>query len=345
MITSVERTEAVLDNRPSEANPGKSQRFVYVLISFIGGTLIGLGVHSRWSHQESWVPELCIAAGVAVAAPGILSYLYRKYMFEEIKLEIQKPALEFKRTAENIIGAAAKEITEQYRQEIELLRASESAGLIGVYKSRAEAVTAFLPFIDKEKEEILIIGSSLSGLLGEEEFDKVYDAAQKLLVRKKADGVRLRFLLTHPVIADLRARQENRRFKDIGYEIIRSLEYLLYNEEWRVDPRNIKLYLGTPTCFGIKTEEAMLLNTYPYMKEAFHSPCLIVAKHGYFYDHFYSSHFRAWTSALALSVPTPLSVLSEKLNDYARSIEGLVELPSPSRTESELPPSVVTVSK
>lgn len=319
MEPSAVRGDAVLDNQPAAG--ARPQRLVYLLIFAFGLALVSLGAYARFLESQSWLPELCIAAGVAIAAPGVLSYLYRKYMLEDIKLELQRPAQEFKETAVGLIGQGMSEIATAYRAEIDLLRASQHAGLYGVYISRAEAIQAFVPFLDEEKHEIVIIGSSLRGLLQEYEIE--YENARAALRRKKDEGVRFRVLLTHPVVADLRARQEDRNFKDIGKEIVASLETLITH--WKVPPDNIRLYVGTPTCFGIKTARAMLLNTYPYMKEAFASPCLVVKKPGYMYEHFLSSHFRAWSSAMALAVPTPPATALSSLDGYAEQIRRLVE--------------------
>ena len=83
--------------------------------------------------------------------------------------------------------------------------------------------------------------------------------------------MRIKYLLTHPIVADLRASQENRRPTEIGLEILRSLEVL---KSWGTDCANVRLYLGTPTCFAIKTTRQMLLNPYPYVSVSFDSPCL-----------------------------------------------------------------------
>jgi predicted nucleotidyltransferase len=63
--------------------------------------------------------------------------------------------------------------------------------------------------MEDEKHEIILVGSSLRGLLKESDIEHEY--ARITLKRRMEDGIRLKFLLTHPVIADLRARQENRR--------------------------------------------------------------------------------------------------------------------------------------
>jgi hypothetical protein len=315
------RADAVSDNQPDPLFGRGSQRLVYVLLMTIGAILMGLGAYARWQHKESWLPELCIALGVAIAAPGILSYLYRKYMLEEIKLEIQRPAQEFKETAITMVDAALSHVVSCYRAELNLLTSASQAGLLSVHQSRKAAVQAFLPYIEDEKNEILIVGSSLKGLLQEE--DNEYQNARTLLDRKLKQNIRVRFLMTHPIVADLRARQENRKFTDIGTEIVDSLNIL--KDKLGVPTTSIKLYLGTPTCFGVKTSNAMLLNTYPYGREAFASPCFIVRKGGYFYEHFDSDHFRAWISAMALPVPASVDDLRKKLEEFADQIRSLIE--------------------
>jgi len=240
-------------------------------------------------------------------------------MLDEIRIELQQPAQEFKYAATRIIDESVRSIVDNYRNEIDFLKSSKQAGIIGVYISRAEAVGAFLPFLEEEKKEILLLGSSLKGLLLE--FDTEYENARALLKRKNSDGVKIRFLLTHPIVADLRAKQENREYKDIGKEILKSLSTLIDDNDWKIEPKNIKLYIGTPTCFGIKTASTMLLNTYPYMKEAYASPCLIIKKPGYLFEHFLSSHFKAWDSSMAINIPKSITELENNLEHYANQIK------------------------
>src|SRR5437016_2443251 len=94
MKNSIERKEPLLDNSP-EFGKG-SQKLVYLLLIVLAGVLVGLGGYIGSFEGRHWIFEVCIATGVAIGAPGILSYLYRKYMLEEIKFEVQKPAQEFK---------------------------------------------------------------------------------------------------------------------------------------------------------------------------------------------------------------------------------------------------------
>jgi hypothetical protein len=251
-------------------------------------------------------------------------------MLEEIKVELRQPAMQFKATAINMLSAAIEKVAEPYRVESDLLQSSRRAGIYGVYFSRAEALGEFSRFLEREKHEIMIIGSSLRGLL--QDFEDEYEQARKVLRRRLAEGVRIRILVTHPVVADLRAKQEDRNFEDIGNEIIRTLEILAI--DWKLDPTNIKLYVGTPTVFAIKTTEMMLLNTYPYMKEAVASPCIIAGKPGYMYDHFLNSHFRAWNSAMAVP-PLPTKVLLGNLSSYADRVKDILRSAAQHETQSD----------
>lgn len=314
------RSDASTDIQPRARQGPSSQKLAYLAITGIGGICIAAGVYARYREGLSWLPEVFIAAGVAIVAPGILSYLYRRYMLEEIKVELSGPAVAFKEEACKVVKAAVDGVTAEYRREIVLLHAARDAGLEMVFISRNEALEAFVPYLEDEKHEILIVGSSLRGLLQED--DQEYEHVREVLQRRKKAGVRLRFLLTHPKVADLRARQENRDFTDIGTETVDSIEVLL--DRWGVPPQDIKLYMGTPTCFGIKTSQAMLLNTYPFMREAYASPCWIARKPGYFYEHFRASHFKAWDSREATPLKYTVADLRAKLTDFAGDIERLL---------------------
>lgn len=334
-------TDPVADTMPSgfldKENKGPLT-FIFLLLTSIGVLLICFGAYVRWKAGQSWVPELCLGFGVAIGAPGILTYLYRRYLFDDIKAEMIRPTREFKEDALSIvrdvskvavkeatdtfqeIQAATKKVIGSYETEIYLLQSMRTAGVRGVYSTRSEALLAFVDFVKGEKDRIMIIGSSLRGLL--QEADPEYTQTRDLLLQKKNDGIKMQFLLTHPKVADLRAHQEGRPLKAIGREIIKSLRILLH--DWHVLPGEVKLYVGTPTCFGIKTGDAMLLNFYPYMQESLASPCLIVLKGSYFYNAFDRSHFGAWKSVIAQSVPVDLSQLEAKLDEYDQNVRELI---------------------
>ncbi len=221
------------------------------------------------------------------------------------------------------------EILRRYAEEIDLLKSVRHAGLIGVFKRREVAMKAFSRYIDEESHEILVIGSSLKGLLQKEEYQEI---AEKLRFKMERGLVKVKFLLTHPIVADFRASQENRRPTEIGLEIISSLETL---KAWGVDCSNVRLYLGTPTCFAIKTTRQMLINPYPYISVSFDSPCLILEyssesgsdRPEYFFDEFNSRHFGAWDTELAVHIRDYDETIGHcrgLLGEYAKSVESLL---------------------
>jgi hypothetical protein len=142
----------------------------------------------------------------------------------------------------------------------------------------------------------------------------------------------VKFLLTHPIVADFRSSQENRRPTEIGVEIIRSLETL---KGWGTDAGNVRLYLGTPTCFAIKTTRQMLINPYPYISVSYDSPCLLLEyspesgadRPSYFFDEFNARHFGAWDTELAVHVDDYDRVIGqcrEMLSSWSKSVDELI---------------------
>jgi len=253
-----------------------------IAFSLLGGAMIAISLH-RTTSRTSYVKE-----------------------YEAEVARLQKPT--------------QSEIAE-YSKEFFLLKSVREAGLYGIYSTRQDAFASFIKFLIDEPYEILVVGSSLLGVLKLP--DKEYEEIRKVLYQRKESGVKVRFLLTHPKIADLRAQQENRSPKGIGIEIIDSLKILI--NEWKIPREDIRLYQGTPTCFGLRTGKAILLNVYPYMIQAYVSPCLIVLKGGYIYSQFDNSHFRAWTSSMALPVPSNLGELGEQLDVFAKNIQNLMD--------------------
>jgi len=275
--------------------------------------------------QGSFWNQLLVGVGIAVGPAAIIALLYRAFLLVEIRRELTRPLLDTMKQdlqagiAENLaemVGACQGQresmstLVDRYRDELEMLRAFREAGVLRPYFSREEALRDFAPYIKDEEKEIVIVGSSLKGLFRDEQIRE----ALRLKVRGESP-CRVRFLLTHPVFADLRAGQEARQFGAIGEEIIETLETL---RAWQVPVEDVRLYQGTPTCFAVTAAGRTLLNTYPYCKEAYDSPCLIVEQReegrGYFHRAFGMSHFRAWESSVA-----------QRVSDYTRTIDTLRE--------------------
>jgi hypothetical protein len=221
------------------------------------------------------------------------------------------------------------DILARYAEEIELVKAVRYAGVSGIYRRREQAIKAFARAIDAEQREISVIGSSLKGLLLNEEYKEI---SEKLRFKVDNGMVKIRFLLTHPIMADFRARQESRGLAEIGDEIIQSLNVL---GAWNRTFCRVKLYLGAPTCFAIKTSQQMLINPYPYRAVSYESPCLIVEsspsggteRPGYFFDEFDSGHFGAWDTELAVEVDDfdrVISTCRTMLQEYAKHAQNVL---------------------
>ena len=238
---------------------------------------------------------------------------------------LMQPTEKLNEALSPIIRDQLEGLLRTYADEIQLLRSVRQAGLTGVFRRRELAIHAFTPAIDDETQQIMVVGSSLKGLFQKEEYK---DIAERLRAKAESGTAKVRFLLTHPAVADFRARQENRALKDIGEEVIRSLEAL---KEWPQEHCEVKLYLGTPTCFAIKTSRTMLINPYPYVSVSYDSPCLILEwsqqAQSYFFDEFKSRHFGAWDTNLAVPVKdfdAAIKTYRAQMDDYARKVEEIL---------------------
>ena len=229
------------------------------------------------------------------------------------------------------ISDSIEDILRKYAEEIDLIKSVRYAGINGIMKRRANALKAFGRAIDEETQGITVIGSSLKGLLQKDEYKEI---AEKLRFKTDRGLVPVKFLLTHPIVADFRAKQENRALTEIGMEILLTLENL---KDWNRKYCEVRLYLGTPTCFGIKTTNKMLINPYPYQSVSFDSPCLLLSysdeggieRPGYFFDEFNSRHFGAWDTDLAVQITDydrAISYFRSQLSDYASNVEKLLTL-------------------
>ncbi len=222
-----------------------------------------------------------------------------------------------------------KELLSRYEREIDLLQAIRHAGIKGIHRRRQSALRDFASSLDQEANEIVVIGSSLRGLLQQPEYKEIAD---KLRFKAKLPSLNVRFLLTHPIVADFRASQEKRNPTEIGSEILHSLRIL---QSWEVPCSNVRLYLGTPTCFAMKTTRAMLINPYPYITVCSEAPCLLVEQasdidsslSGYFFEEFNSRHFGAWSTDMAVHIQDydhAIAHLEKNLGSFAESAQEII---------------------
>lgn len=302
----------------------RSVHLVVILLLIMGAVLVYFGARLP---SGSLGNQVFVSMGVSLAPAALIAELFQVFLLEDLRYQITDPMLDAIRDRLGPeIRERMEEIIERYRQEIETLKALREAGVITPHRRRELALQAFSSAIDAETNEITIVGSSLKGLMQREEYREI---AEKLQFKVKNGNVRVRFLLTHPVVADLRAGQEARRHTEIGQEIIQSLCTL---KEWGVLPENVRLYKGTPTCFAIKTGTQMLLNPYPYGAVAYDSPCLIVKTSkdhpSYFYDAFDRSHFGAWDTNVATKVfdyNVTVRELRDKLDQYSDLVQEILK--------------------
>lgn len=260
-------------------------------------------------HGERFPPELSTAVDS---------------LLHELEPRLQRSVMGGRQLQTRPIRTETKDMLQEYSEDIDRLRFLRDAGVIQLHRRREIALNEFASAIDAETNEIMIVCSSLRYLFKE--------ASKEIAIKLRSKiekGVSVRFLLTHPVVADLRANQEARRLTDIGREIVDSLLTL---RKWNVPPENVRLYKGTPTCFAIKTGTRMLLNPYPYGAVTYDSPCIIVEtsedQPGYFYDAFDASHFGAWDTTVAeriVDYDATIRELQSKLATYADLVSKMLE--------------------
>jgi hypothetical protein len=185
------------------------------------------------------------------------------------------------------------------RSCLDLLERADGLGLEMVYLNRQEALHVFIPYLEKyvgrQDSKLHIVASSLKGAL---EMDpKLRSILQQALPSRTSPKKELHVLLTHPWYSSFRENQEDRSTGDIADEIFQSIRLA---RQLGVTEEQVKLYKGTPTCFLIATDDLMLLNPYPYEKEAYDSFCLTVRRvdrPDSIYHQYITHHFlEPWTN-------------------------------------------------
>ncbi|MBU4502922.1 MAG: hypothetical protein KKA79_10085 [Nanoarchaeota archaeon] len=207
-------------------------------------------------------------------------------------------------------------------ERFSLVESSAEVGLAKTYISREQALEKgnFHIVIEEEKDALFIVGSSLLGILQDRHFKHVVDT----LKQKIHDGIEVKFMLTHPLFADFRAAQEGRNRTEIGGEIVKSLRIiadLVGSDRGLV---TVYLYRGTPTCFGILAKDRMLLNPYPYGRQAYESPCFEFDRQTPAYNLYRQAHFQTQFGGkierFELSEES-ISRLEGQIDEFSRKVE------------------------
>ncbi len=78
-----------------------------------------------------------------------------------------------------------RDLIDKYREEIDMLQAFREAGIVSTYRRREMALKKFIKAIEEETNEIVVIGSSLLGLLQKYQYKKAREALKAKCGQKK----------------------------------------------------------------------------------------------------------------------------------------------------------------
>jgi hypothetical protein len=236
------------------------QIMFYFFVLVIGVIAFLLPLYTDVSNYR----DILIGFGTAFIAASILGFAQRLFFYDDFEGEM-----------DTLVSTSIHDYLSS-----KMLPFIEN-GVEQLYLKRKFAVKEFTKYLRGETERIVIVGSSLMGLLDPVESNEEKKQFAKLLRQKIQDRVKVLLLLTHPSLAFLREGAEGRDRNHIKNEIIGALDYLtkpVDNGGIGIPFENIRLYHGTPTIFTIITKEKMLINPYPYQSTALGSFCFEIAK-------------------------------------------------------------------
>jgi hypothetical protein len=251
---------------------GTRFQVLFYAAAFVVGVLLFFG--PAVFPSKLWEP-VTTGLGIALVAASLLGFAHRLFFFDDFETEM-----------EILVARSLKSYLEQNMFPF------MHEGVERLYLDRSGAIREFSQHIKLENERIVIIGSSLKGLLDPTERDKEKKDFADLLRKKIKAKIAVEFLLTHPALAFLREDAERRKPGDIKKEILETLKYLL--DSLRVPVENIWLYHGTPTIFSLITSERMLVNPYTYQANAYENFCFEISKKSEqgLYARLLTAHFR-----------------------------------------------------
>jgi len=232
--------------------------------------------------ESSWQP-IMLGLGIAFVASSVLGFAQRLFFYDDFRHEM-----------ESLVESSLKGYLAVHMFPF------INEGLECLYDDRRAALRDFSTHLKLETDRIVIIGSSLKGMLDPTEEQEEKKQLADLLRSKIEEGVTVRFLLTHPALAFLREDAEGRANGAIKREIIRTLRYLLggrYVGEGEpsigVPIGHIRLYHGTPTIFSVIVSDRMLVNPYTYQANAYENFSFDVSRRGHknLYAKILSAHY------------------------------------------------------
>jgi hypothetical protein len=224
---------------------------------------------------------------------------------------------------EEILGGLANKI-DNLISSSEILVQMSQLGLVGIHKNRMDAIEQyFFNIIRDEITEIDIVGSTIFGLKGYRNatFEKILSLLQD---KKDKGGFKIRILLTHWDTISYRQEQEKTEKNIARYVIAKELKDAVETLKIRGLAECIKFYKGSPTCFTVIADgqKLMLVNPYPYQREAYNSWCIVLRDSvGGVYSDFKKAHFdEPWVNP-QLAMPYNEECYQALLSFYEKSVD------------------------
>ncbi|MGA2725101.1 MAG: hypothetical protein ABSG79_22145 [Bryobacteraceae bacterium] len=259
------------------------------IISLVAGAMCL--AFSFFLPANSLVFAVALALGVALLPAGLIAIITSISSSRIIRDELRQTLRESTGSLEASLG--------NLRIATSFLAKSRELGLSMVYENRNQALEPFLAHLVEyvnrpgaTTKEIVFVGSSLKGLI---ENNPQYSDQMAKIIQQSQGRCRIRFLLTHPEYAKLREIQEDRSRGALVREMLHAVDWL---ERRGVPLDSIRVYKGEPTCFMIASTESMLLNPYPYEREASRNFSLIVenteSERSLFYNYWTHHYYRPW---------------------------------------------------
>lgn len=246
-------------------------------------------------------PSLVVSLSISLATafgPIAIVTIFLKVGFEAIVFDAAKESLDklleeqkmnlFE--TQNNLNLQLRECEKQSQNLIAntvTLSVLKRCGIVDAFERRAAVYKKIKSWLrDRNNKEFMFVGTSFRGLYWENEGDPEIKELIKERVKEQpellhnSDSLFLRFLFTHPAFAYLREIAEGDERPDGQYFKIREeiLRSVLILRRIGIPEKCIKFFKGTPTLFGVMTDEAMFLNPYPYKKQSYTSFGLIISK-------------------------------------------------------------------
>lgn len=252
---------------------------VLYVMSFLGAVVLAaVGFVIFGTHPA--LADLLYAIAAALGPVALIGIIYDQLLKDALR---DAALLSFDHVSERVFRKSIAELKEQ-RVKIEdqtdrMLHISD-VGLVAAFRERFPAFPRITTAIRAEECEIYIVGTSFLGLLRPEVHGQ-RELLEAIKDRIQAPQCQVRFLLTHPAFAHLRQSLEGVQRRE-GFHIAQEiLETVVLLRELGVPYKDVRFVKGTPTVFGIMTSRLMLLNPYPYQRQAYTSVTFLLdSNHG-----------------------------------------------------------------